>query len=171
MAFGSKMYSRDVPIQEILSSMPSWEWVVRLRGRWISRHLAAAGTDIRLARGVIVRYPERVSFGSQVFLNRNTLVTARAPISFGDKVLVGPGVIIDSGGHRFDDVNLPVWDQGFESSPIVIGDDVWIGAGAIILPGVEIGSSSIVAAGSVVTSSLGSGVLAAGVPAQIVRRR
>jgi acetyltransferase-like isoleucine patch superfamily enzyme len=85
-------------------------------------------------------------------------------IQFGKNVLIGPNVSIISSNHDF--VNRHEW---VKTSPITIGDDVWIGASATILPGVQLGDSVIVGAGSVVTKSFKKNSIIAGNPAKVIR--
>ncbi len=92
-------------------------------------------------------------------------------VRLGKDVLLGAGVHIPSGGqtHFFDDPNVPIRDQGGERSMISIGAGAWIGSAAVILA--DIGAGTIVGAGSVVTKPLPANVIAAGVPAKILRQR
>jgi acetyltransferase-like isoleucine patch superfamily enzyme len=98
-------------------------------------------------------------------------INAREMVEIGSNVLIAANVsIVDSNGHE---VSLPdplkrIFTRG-ETSPVKICDGVWVGANSIILPGVTIGEGSVVAAGSVVSKSVPSNVLVAGVPAKIIR--
>lgn len=116
----------------------------------LQRFAARTGVPV-LAQGAILRYPSRITLGNWIVINRRTTITARAPITIGDDVLIGPNVVIDSGNHHHSDLDRPIHSQGFDKRPIAIGTEVWIGAAAIILPGVTIGEGSVVAAGAVVT--------------------
>lgn len=87
-------------------------------------------------------------------------------ITFGDNIYIGPGVKIISANHSETDYQAHVTGQ-----PIRIGDNVWIGANAVILPGVEIGSNVIVGAGSVVTKNVPNDCVIGGNPAKEIRRK
>ena len=84
--------------------------------------------------------------------------------------MLGSGVHVYVGNHRFDDTSRPIIDQGHAvAQPVVLEQGCWIGANAIILPGVRVGRNAVVGAGSVVTRSVAAGVVAAGNPARVIR--
>lgn len=93
-----------------------------------------------------------------------------AEIRIGNKVNIGPLAAVIGANHGIRP-ELPIQDQPQESAAVLIGDDVWIGASAVILPGVRIGKGAIVAAGSVVTADVFEMSIVAGVPAQEIRKR
>ena len=92
-------------------------------------------------------------------------------ISFGKECIVGPGVILRSSNHVSSDVNIPIMYQGHEGGCITIGNNVWIGAGVIILPNVKIGNGVIIGAGSVVTKSFSENKVIGGAPAKLIKER
>lgn len=94
----------------------------------------------------------------------NTII---GPVTIGDNVNLAQGVVVTALNHNFTDKNKLIEKQGVSTSQITIENDVWIGANAVILPGVHIDSHSVVAAGAVVTKDVPSGVLVAGIPASI----
>ena len=86
--------------------------------------------------------------------------------------MMGTDVTIITRNHRFDRTDIPMMEQGFEEErPVYIGNDVWIGDRALILPGVHIGDGSIIAAGAVVTKDVPPYSIVAGVPARKIRDR
>ena len=90
----------------------------------------------------------------------------------GKNVMMGPDCIIYTQNHRFDDLEKPMIEQGFQKEkPVVIGDDVWIGVRVTILPGVRIGSHTVIAAGAVVTKDIPDYAIAGGVPAKVLKYR
>lgn len=93
--------------------------------------------------------------------------TIIGPVTIGSHVNLAQGITISALNHNFADPSLPIDAQGVSTSQIVIEDDVWIGANAVVLPGVRIGRHSVVAAGAVVTRDVPSGSLVAGVPATV----
>jgi acetyltransferase-like isoleucine patch superfamily enzyme len=119
----------------------------------------------------MLRNPEKISIGSTVFINRDALITARAPITIGDNVLIGPRVVIDSGDHGHRDPTRPINTPGYVRMPILIESDIWIGANAVILKGVTLGQGCVVAAGSVVTKDVGPFTVVGGVPARQIGLR
>lgn len=94
------------------------------------------------------------------------------PVRLGDNVMMGPDVICFTVNHLHSSKVIPMIDQGNgPARPVVISDDVWIGARSILLPGVKIGSGTIIAAGSVVTRSIPSNVIAGGNPCRVIKER
>ena len=97
-----------------------------------------------------------------------------ADIRIGNDVMMGPQVLIigRNQNHRFDDVGIPMRLQGYEDAlPVVIEDDVWLGARVIVLPGIRIGRGSVIGAGAVVTKDVPPFAICAGNPARIIRFR
>lgn len=112
-------------------------------------------------------YGTHIQFGRNVFLNFNCVILDAALVTLGDHVFLGPGVQIYTATHPLDATERR---SGRESAkPVTVGNDVWIGGGAILLPGVSIGATSVIGAGSVVTRSIPAGVLAAGNPCRVIR--
>ena len=97
----------------------------------------------------------------------NTII---GPVTIGNHVNLAQGITVTALNHNFSDTEKRIDEQGVNTTPVVIGDDIWIGANAVILPGVTIGSHSVVAAGSVVTKDVPPHSLVAGVPAKIIRQ-
>ncbi|QLI81358.1 sugar O-acetyltransferase [Chitinibacter fontanus] len=109
-----------------------------------------------------------ISLGRKVFINVNVEIAAAAPISIGHHTLISPNVQIQTGTHPVDPTERQQW--AFWAKPITIGANVWIGANAIICPGVTIGDHSVIGAGSVVSRDIPACSLAVGNPAQVVRQ-
>jgi acetyltransferase-like isoleucine patch superfamily enzyme len=107
--------------------------------------------------------------GANVFVGRNTYLGAWKPIRIGSDTLIGAYCYIISGNHRFTARDAPVRMQGYDGAPITIGRNAWLGAHVIVLPGVTIGDSAVVGAGSVVIDSVPEGEIWAGVPARRIR--
>lgn len=96
----------------------------------------------------------------------NTII---GPVTIGSHVNLAQGITITALNHNFNDSRLRIDEQGINTNPVVIADDVWIGANAVILPGISIGCHSVVAAGAVVTRDVPACTLVAGVPAKVIR--
>lgn len=108
-----------------------------------------------------------VHFGKNVYANFNLTLVDDTHIYVGDCTLIGPNVTIATAGHP---IYPPLREQGYQyNAPIRIGRNCWIGAGAIILPGVNIGDNTVIGAGSVVTKDIPSGVVAVGNPCRVLR--
>ena len=106
----------------------------------------------------------QIGEGSEV--NNFTFINGDGSVRIGKDVLIGPHVTIVSANHGFADSDIPIKRQASTLKEVVIDDDVWIGAGAIILPGVHLGKGTIVGAGAVVTKSCPPGSILFGVPAR-----
>ena len=96
--------------------------------------------------------------------------TVIGPVTIGSHVNLAQGITVTALNHNFSDPSLRIDEQGVSTKAVVIGDDVWIGANAVILPGVTIGSHVVVAAGAVVTKDVPANALVGGVPAKIIKQ-
>jgi acetyltransferase-like isoleucine patch superfamily enzyme len=118
----------------------------------------------------------KISLGAKVVIRPQTMLMADprdgdGHIVIEDEVLMGSNVQIYTANHRYADPGTPIIYQGHErAQDVIVRRGAWIGAGVIILPGVEIGRNAVIAAGSVVTRSIPETVVAAGAPAKVVRR-
>ena len=97
----------------------------------------------------------------------NTII---GPVTIGNHVNLAQGITVTALNHNFADPNKRIDEQGVSTTPVVIEDDIWIGANAVILPGVTIGHHSVVAAGAIVTKDVPPHSLVAGVPAKIIKQ-
>lgn len=96
----------------------------------------------------------------------NTII---GPVDIGNHVNLAQGITVTALNHNFSDTNKRIDEQGVSTNPVTIEDDVWIGANAVILPGVTIGEHCVVAAGAVVTKDVPPHSLVAGVPAKVIK--
>lgn len=96
--------------------------------------------------------------------------TVIGPVCIGHHVNLAQGITVTALNHNFADTNRRIDEQGISTKPVVIGDDVWIGANAVILPGVTIGRHVVVAAGAVVTKDVPDYCVVAGVPAKVIKK-
>ena len=97
----------------------------------------------------------------------NTII---GPVKIGNHVNLAQGITVTALNHNFDDTEKRIDEQGVSTNPVTIEDDVWIGANAVILPGVTIGNHCVVAAGAVVTKDVPPHSLMAGVPAKVIKQ-
>ncbi|MDX9835768.1 MAG: sugar O-acetyltransferase [Desulfobulbus sp.] len=135
--------------------------------RRILRQLFGQGGDtVWLQPPFFCDYGTNIHLGERVFFNFNCVVLDVAPVTIGDYTLFGPAVQIYTATHPFD-AGLRR-SQEF-AKPINIGADVWVGGGAIVCPGVRIGSCAVIGAGSVVTRDIPEGMFAAGNPCRVMR--
>ena len=112
-----------------------------------------------------------ISIGRDSYVGPHSVLFGAGSILIGDKVALGPEVVVTSHGHTFADVGSPILDQPTIFEPVVIEDDVYVGAGSIILHGVTIGRGAVIGAGAVVSKDIPAGAVALGVPARVVRTR
>ena len=135
--------------------------------RAIARELFGRGGDsVWIQPPFLCDYGTNIELGERVFFNFNCVVLDVCPVRIGDYTLFGPGVQILTPLHP---TNAELRRKGEYGKGIEIGDDVWVGGGALILAGVRIGSRSIIGAGSVVTRDVPAGVFAAGNPCRVIR--
>jgi maltose O-acetyltransferase len=111
-------------------------------------------------------YGSNIELGERVFFNFNCIVLDVCRVTIGDYTLFGPAVQILTPVHP---LNAELRRKQEYGKPIQIGSDVWVGGGALILPGVRIGSRSVIGAGSVVTRDIPDGVFAAGNPCRVIK--
>ena len=114
----------------------------------------------------------KMNIGSRCSFHQNVILGANGGgIDIGENVLVGPNTVFRAANHVFSRCDVAIREQGHRGKPIVVEDDVWIGANCVVLPGVVIGKGTIVGAGSVVTRDLPPYAICYGVPARFVRSR
>ena len=135
--------------------------------RVILRELCGRGGDtVWMQPPFFCDYGTNIHLGERVFFNFNCVVLDVCPVTIGDFTLFGPGVQILTPVHPMNAAERRRKEYG---KPIEIGTDVWVGGGALILPGVRIGSAAVIGAGSVVTRDVPDGVFAAGTPCRVIR--
>ena len=135
--------------------------------RRILRELFGAGGDsVWMQPPFYCDYGTNIELGERVFFNFNCVVLDVCPVRIGDFKLFGPAVQILTPLHPLDPELRRRQEFG---RPIDVGSDVWVGGGALILPGVRIGARAVIGAGSVVTRDVPEGVFAAGNPCRVVR--
>jgi len=130
------------------------------RGRILAELIPDAGTGLWIQPPFFCDYGRNITTGRNVFFNFNCVVLDVAPVTIGDFTLFGPAVQIYTATHP---MSARVRREGVElAKPIRIGSDVWVGGGAVILPGVSIGDRAVIGGGSVVTKDVPSGEVWAG---------
>ncbi len=137
-------------------------------GRLCSANLLGqVGEDVRIEPPFFCDYGKHLTLGDGVYLNVNCVILDCNQVTIGPAAKFGPGVHIYTALHPIDPAERR---SGLEMArPVTIGANVWIGGGAILCPGVEIGDDSVIGAGSVVTRYIPAGVIAVGNPCRVVR--
>jgi maltose O-acetyltransferase len=139
---------------------------------WEERDALLRGMLRRVGEGVIVRPPfyceyGAISIGDRTFVNADAVMIDVAPITIGAACQIGTRVQLLTAAHPIDpEARRLGWECG---KPITLADNVWLGGGAIVCPGVTIGHDTVVGAGAVVVKDLPAGVVAAGVPSRVLR--
>lgn len=109
-----------------------------------------------------------ISVGENFYTNHNVTILDAAKVTFGDNVFIAPNCVFSTAGHAIDSEQR---NRGLEIAlPITVGDSVWIGANVSVLPGVTIGSNTVIGAGSVVNKDIPDGVIACGNPCRVIRK-
>lgn len=134
----------------------------------LEQHLGSVGEGVEIRPPIQVDYGTHLHVGDRTFANFGLIALDVAEIRIGADAQIGPNVQLLTPTHPLDaGLRRAKWEAG---EPITIGDNVWLGGGVIVCPGVTIGANTVVGAGSVVTRDLPAGVLAVGNPARVVRQ-
>lgn len=159
----------------IAKHLPSSESPIGFATKWLRAKLCAhvfdeTGRYINIERGVFFGGGRGIEIGD--YSGIGLAARIQGPLTMGKYVMMGPEVIIYTHNHRTDRTDKPMMWQGVTPAQRVqIDDDVWIGARAIILPGVHIGRGAIISAGAVVTKDVAAYTIVGGVPAKPIRQR
>ncbi|CAI1741696.1 hypothetical protein SEUBUCD646_0P00180 [Saccharomyces eubayanus] len=138
------------------------------KNKVIKELLGSCGENFIIEPPFFCDYGSNIHIGNNFYSNHNLVILDGAKVLIGHNVCIAPNVGIYTAGHPID-VNRRV--QGLEYAiPVTIGDNVWIGGGVSVIPGVTIGNNSVIAAGSVVIRDIPEGVVAAGNPCRVIRR-
>ncbi|MGE5720003.1 MAG: sugar O-acetyltransferase [Nocardioidaceae bacterium] len=136
------------------------------RRNLLTELLGAYGEGSEIRPPLQCDYGYQTFFGARSFANWGLVCLDVATVTIGDDVQIGPNVQLLTATHPLEPG--PRKDKWEAAEPIVIGDNVWLGGGVIVCPGVTIGADTVVGAGSVVTRDLPSGVIAVGSPARVI---
>lgn len=141
---------------------------VKKRGEILKKILPHLGDNAIVTSPFYCDYGYNITIGKSFYSNRNLNILDGGKVTIGDNVFIAPNCCITTAGHALDTEKR---NKGLEVGlPITIGDNVWIGANVCILPGVTIGSDTVIGAGSVVTHDIPSGVIAVGNPCRVLRK-
>ena len=147
-SFAASVGEREVMLREIVGSV---------------------GTKVNIRPPFFIDYGFNLTLGDGVFMNFNCVILDVCPVTIGALTQIGPGVQILAADHPRD----PAQRRALLESgrPVVVGANVWIGAGAMIMPGVTVGDDAIVGAGSIVTRDVPAGATVVGSPARMIAKR
>lgn len=150
-------------------------WNIPYRTRLIRKMFPNGADGAFFEPYIRIEYGFNVKFGKNFYMNFDCQLLDVAPIEIGDNVMFGPRVTVATPMHPFvsEERAISTYSDGVHdweyARPVKIGDNVWVASSATICGGVTIGSDTVIAAGSVVTRDIPSGVLAAGVPCKVIR--
>lgn len=135
--------------------------------KMLSEILGKMGSNVMITPPFWCDYGYNITVGDYFYSNHNLIITDGAEVTFGDNVFIAPNCCFTTAEHAIDPQQRKA---GIEiAKPIVVGNNVWIGAGSTVLAGVVIGDNTVIGAGSVVTKSIPSNVVAVGVPCKVMR--
>jgi acetyltransferase-like isoleucine patch superfamily enzyme len=184
---GRTLFARGRPIVELIgrfnavipSSIFSSTWFlvrdipglvgIALRYLWALRLSASCGDNVMIGRGCEIKDWSRLEIGHNVTIHLNTYIDASGGVSIGNDVSIAHNCSVLSFEHGWGDPTIPIKYNPLSTHPVEIANDVWVGCGARILAGSQIGSRTIVAAGAVVVRGVIGGGVYAGVPARLVK--
>ena len=159
-------FARHMPASESIYT----QWARPIRRFFCSRLFRSMGEMVNIEQGARFGTGANVEIGDYSGLGRNCLISGR--VTIGSHVMIGPDVMLLARSHRFERTDIPMSDQGEgEVREIVIGNDVWIGARALIVPGVKVGTGVIIGAGAVVTKDVPPYAVVGGNPAKVIKWR
>ena len=137
------------------------------RDEILTELLGRKGTNCCIRSPFFCDYGYNIEVGDNFFANYNFVVLDGAKVSIGNNVFIAPNVGLHTAGHPLDSRRR---NEGIEyAAPIIIGDDVWIGAGVQVCPGVTIGRGALIAAGAVVTKNVEDNTVVGGIPAKFIK--
>jgi len=157
--------------KHIPSSNSANDPIVRVRVFLCRMIFKSVGNNVNIQKGVYIGKGNKISVGSFSGIGENSRLAQADEIQIGDNVLIGQELMVITQNHNFSDRDKLIRLQGGISKPVIIEDNVWIGARVTILCGVTIREGSIIAAGSVVAKDIPSYTIAGGVPARIIKER
>lgn len=137
------------------------------RREMVEKLFGKVGTSFLVEQPFYCDYGYNIEIGENFFSNYNLVILDEAKVSFGKNVFIAPNCSFYTAGHPLDAEQR---NKGLEyARPIIIGNNVWIGGGVTVLPGVTIGDNTTIAAGSIVVKDIPANVLAGGNPCRIIR--
>ena len=138
------------------------------RREHLARILGKTGEHFSITTPFWCDYGYNIEIGDHFYTNHNCVILDCAKVTFGNYVFIAPDCVFSTAGHPLD---APQRNQGLEYAyPITVGDNVWFGASVTVLPGVTIGSNTVIGAGSLVNRDIPDGVVAVGNPCRVLRK-
>ncbi|GAB6909999.1 DapH/DapD/GlmU-related protein [Desulfosarcina cetonica] len=155
----------------LIARIPGFFGIMIREDFWCNK-LKRCGKNLIIKEGVTIYDVEQISIGDSVSIGINCVLEGKGKITIGSNVLIGPQTTIFSTNHIFEDNDRPIKTQGLTLKEVIIGNDVWIGSKAFIMPGANIEDSCVISAGSVVGGRRYiKGSILAGNPARVIGHR
>ena len=159
--------------QHVLSSYHT-KWMQRRRWNFLKKRFKFWHENrVNVSHNVKILNPEYISMDSRAFVGHHCLLAASkgGNITIGKDVQIAFHTFLLTSNHRFDQLDVPIWDQPGTYAPITVEDDVWIGCRCMILPGVTVGEHAVVAAHTVLAKDVPPWAIVGGNPARIIKYR
>ncbi|MGI6450174.1 MAG: sugar O-acetyltransferase [Desulfitobacteriia bacterium] len=168
-AFAEELSRERQKAKELL-----WEYnlsppgTIEKRKEIITRLLGKVSSNFWIEPPFYCDYGYNITIGENFYANYNCTILDCAQVKIGDNVMCGPNVSLFTAGHPLD---FQIRNQGWEYAyPIIIGNNVWLGGGVIVNPGITIGDNAVIGSGSVVTKDIPANSLAVGNPCKVIRK-
>jgi putative colanic acid biosynthesis acetyltransferase WcaF len=158
-------------ISSIVFMLPRHKFLNFFKANFLRLLGSKVGRNITFYPGIKLSPGNNMILGDHVDLAWGVLITTSGGVEIGDRTLVGYNTMIFSANHVIPQNLERIFDAGHSKQKVTIANDVWIGAGCIILPGVTIGEGAVIAGGSVVTKNVESFTMVGGVPAKLIKTR
>ncbi|WP_303317688.1 acyltransferase [Flavivirga abyssicola] len=130
----------------------------------------SCGDNVSIHEGVFLKGLNTMEIGTNVSIHSMCYIDGTGGLKIGDNVSIAHSSTIMTTGHTYDDISIPIKYNNATMDPVLLEDDIWIGAGCRILSGVTIGTRSIIAAGAVVNKVVESNSIVGGIPAKIIKK-
>lgn len=143
----------------------------RIRSLFWGIFLKKIGNRVEIRNRVKIMSPNKVEIGDDVLINSDTKIGGQCEVKIGNGVLISYNVNLLSQSHEYKNPNIPIRKQGYYGGPLIIEDDVWLGANVVVFPNVKIGKGAIVGANSVVTKDVAPYTIVGGIPAKFIKSR
>lgn len=158
-------------LKQLYNSLKITANIRKIRYLLYKKRLKSCGKKVTFAMGVKIFSPKNISIGENVRIGARSILSGQGGITIGNNVSLGPEVIIWSANHNYMRPNELPYDKEYIKRPVVIEDNVWIGARCSLIPGVRIREGAVIGLGSVVTKDVPECAVVAGNPAKIIKYR
>lgn len=150
----------------------SFNWGIKLRSLLYRPFFKKFGKNIQIKDGVTFKYPSEIELGNNCKIGEFSYFVGKGGLRIGNNLLLAAGTKVITSRHNFDELNIPIYDQGLEFDSIEVGDDVWFGFDVKVFGNTKIGNGVVVGAGSIVKNmSIPDFAVVVGAPGKIIRMR